>query len=118
MRDPEDHWQVNWWPNARVYYVEPPISWTDYELADDDGIFDTLAEAFDWIEGEFRKRPPVVDATLEYRQYEDESTPSPVPAAEPARVLSERPVRNPFPAEPVSDREDRLSDYAQRVGLH
>ncbi|WKR36030.1 hypothetical protein [Mycobacterium phage Azrael100] len=119
--DPVNHWQLDWDPIIKVWYPVPPLSWTQYETPED-VYFDSLDEAFEWIEEEL-KNAPVVDENLvdlQRNQVELETVSPSVPVAEPPRKLSrgETVIRNPIASQPVTQsRSQRLAEYQSMVGL-
>jgi hypothetical protein len=124
IHEPGDAWHIGWDWHAGMWFVEPPFS---VDLDEPMLWFNERHEAFEKVDEFIREQPvrasvvdeipaPPVDLTV-IRHEDNPFIPRYVPKVlrdgEPERVISEpkRVVANNAAA------QDRVSDYASRVGL-
>lgn len=131
MSSEDDRWQVQWVREYRQFVIYPPVGWGGEDPADDS--FDTLKEAFEWIDKAMMSAP--VEDSIVQSVPQPEQRPDPVVL--PPRYKSktdevEEPVRQYGPGEhinrvrivnPIAEQDmteskrDRLAGYSDMVGL-
>lgn len=128
LREPGEAWHIGWDWHADMWYVEPPF---DVELDEPIKWFSNRDEAFNYVDDWIRKQPvqvsvidrseiaanliPLTDEGTDLAVLPPRGTTA-IVAPEPVREMS-APVHIPSLEEATTRHEQRLAEYAQRVGI-
>jgi hypothetical protein len=133
--DEEEHFHIGWDWHANLWFVEPPVAYDELDVGT--RYYVDRDQAFEAVDTMIREQPvqrdPITDELLreELAQIVDNAD-DPLPPREPVRQTAAEPVRrvstsetnrrrygvaNPLAEQPLTSREERLSQYQWAVGL-
>lgn len=139
-KDEQNHWHVGWDRDLKVFYIEPPLTgWENVGPVSDEW-FESLTEAFEYIEDQYRQAPatespvrrlipeewsdfPVAPPPVTVPAYVPKDQRAPEPAVEPQRTYSPGEnvphlhIVNPIADQDTEAQRARKEAYAEMVGF-